>query len=313
MSPSRRSSASAALRKTDHLKGLTARQQNMLIQMNADVAEWRFEGGMSWYVGHSPDREHDGKLVNVRTRVPTPVEQKAAHELAMRVDRVSVSGDSVTNVPSVLPPGRVRASQVMQQRIQLANGRFPTARPYAKREVAHAPRTPIKVGFLLDISASMARPAALGAALSWVVAEAVARVDGKVACVAWSRGHYGLVAPGERSQRIIEVTTVGGFHDIESGLLMADAALDLIDGDGARILVVFSDGQFSDREYTPYLAEAVRAGVTVVFVTDDGLPMQIPGGIEQVDMDSRTTLTDLVQTIGDTIVTATQKHKRISA
>jgi hypothetical protein len=316
--------ARKALNATDYLQGMTPRQQKVMHRINSDNAEWNKR---EWRTGLPFEDANlyrqmvfdEGKsaldIVTVRSRAVTEAEKVLAQQLATRVDRIMVDGDAMVTTATALPPGRIRFSAAVEHRLQIHNRRMPNARPFARRRIEHSPRTPLKVGFILDISASMSHVAALGASAAWVVSEAVARVNGEVANVAFSRGIYPLQAPGERTQRVMEFTTVGGYHYFDRALLMTDAALNLIDSDGARVLLVFSDAQYgpSNSQGFATLDEAVQNGVAVVFITDESLPSEVPSRAIELVIDGTTTIDQLVPRLGDAIVAAVAKAKEPAA
>jgi hypothetical protein len=249
-------------------------------------------------------------------RAPVTAELTAAVLLAQRADEINIAGDTVTETFHELPPGDIRFEQLVDQRVQLSRGHMPHAEAFSRTEIAHAPRTQIKAGVALDISGSMAHMAALGSSLAWVVGSAIQRLDGQVATVAFSNEVYPLVAPSEQQDSVAMTGTSAGNHRFAEAQQMLDGALDLTDGDGARLLVVFSDAEFFDPDETKYLGEATKAGVHVVWLTPHDLhPAQpMPPRGEHFSVVSNVMQMDyaeIVATLGDVLVASVAKARGV--
>jgi hypothetical protein len=248
-------------------------------------------------------------------RPPTPLESASAISMSARLERLEVEGKAVSRTWSELPPGRLSFSRVKDRRLQRAAGQMPTTKQFERQKVKHAPKTKIKVGILLDISASMGGHAALGCSLAWVLAEATRRVRGDVAVVAASNEVWPLVAPDEVQPGVIVTGTSAGGHDMGGGVLALDGALDLIEGEGARVLVVFSDGQF-DTTRTKLLPLLGEAGVQVLWIEPKQLyapEIQRPRQFySQCEVAPEDTYTEVLEHIAAALETAVRRDKGLT-
>lgn len=212
----------------------------------------------------------------------------ATTQLSRDLNTIMVGGMAKhARVLSPYGPGRLRSSTVAQAYAAMRHGRRPDdERYYVQRRSAYQPKTPIKVGVILDTSFSMESMSHLGAAVSWMVGEATRRVSGKSCLTLFGNDAWGLVAPGEHAPLIPHVKMVGGGHEAAAAYELVDAALDLADSDGARILFVFSDGSLYDDGIQDYLLEASERGVAVVWVTErkSSIGIRLPHDVQIVEL-----------------------------
>jgi len=200
---------------------------------------------------------------------PSAPVREAAQILSRTFSSLYVGGTAVASVTDEFGPGRPIGREVAKMyAAHRLNKPLPgRPKPFRKRAVAHSPRTPIKIGVLQDISFSMDNMARLGAMLAWMVAEATRAVNGQVCMTMFGFDAWPLLAPHEYLTGIPVLTMSGGFHEASWGYELMDSQLSLVESDGARILFVLTDGEYTDYALEDYLAEAAEAGVAIVLVS----------------------------------------------
>jgi hypothetical protein len=216
-----------------------------------------------------------------RKRKPTSAERQAATRLAQALRMVTYPSRAKTKVQREMPPGRVKIREAARGVAQRQAGAQPTAKPFTAIQRAKTIHTQIRVGIGCDISGSM-RPAEEPLAVArWVLADALHQINGEVATVLFGNDAHGVQAPRERLTEIEAFDHNGGSEDYIGGFSMLDAALNLIDGEGARLLVIITDGHFVRKDAVDYAEVTMdmckRAGVAVIwlsmsdyFARDDG-------------------------------------------
>ncbi len=303
------------------LEPATSRQRQMLVSMdrfNTFDAARQYSGGVirstmtrSGYIAH---RSQYGRNSTWAIRPPTPLEQESAISTAKRLEKIEVRGAARSKSWSNDPSGKMNGSRYRKHKMTIRAGRVPTTKMFAKTKVQESPRTKVKVGILLDSSASMGTHCELGSSLAWVLAEATRRISGDVATVTVSNQVWPLVAPGESQSGVIVTGTSAGGHRIDDAVLALDAALNLVDGDGARLLVVFADGQFPhDRTETlPLMGES---GVQVLWVgPGDAIEPKITRPrqfFSQCEVQDSDTYTDVLESIVSALESAVLRDKRL--
>jgi hypothetical protein len=208
------------------------------------------------------------------TRQPTSEERRAASRAAHAIRQVTYPGRAKTKVQVAEPPGRVKVREARRAMAQRQKRVEQTARPYTTKQRERTERTQIKVGIGCDISGSMSRAQEPLAVARWVLADAIHQVNGEVATVLFGNTAHGIQAPRERQRNIEIYSANGGSEDYVGGFSMLDAALNLIDGDGARLLVMITDGHFVRDDACEYAEVTMdmcrRAGVAVIWVDVSG-------------------------------------------
>lgn len=209
-----------------------------------------------------------------RRRQPTPTERQAATRLAQALRKVTYPSRAKTKVQVEAPPGRVKMREVIRGAAQRQQRVEVTAKPFTMVQRAKTIHTQIKVGIACDISGSMKVAEEPLAVARWVLADALHQINGEVATVLFGNEAYGVQAPRERLTYIEAFDHNGGSEDYIGGFSMLDSALNLIDGGGARLLVIITDGHFVRQDAVQYAEVTMdmckRAGVAVVWVSMGG-------------------------------------------
>lgn len=206
-----------------------------------------------------------------RRRKPTATERQAATRLAQALRKVTYPSRAKTKVQSEAPPGRVKVRQVAQVVAQRQARVQQTAKPFTAIKRARTIHTQIRVGIACDISGSMRAAEEPLAVARWVLADALHQINGEVATVLFGNTATGVQAPRERVTDIEAFDHNGASEDYVGGFSMLDSALNLIDGSGARLLVIITDGHFVRQDAVEYAEVTMdmckRAGVAVIWLS----------------------------------------------
>lgn len=208
------------------------------------------------------------------TRAPESSERKAATALARKLRQVKHPAVKPTRRNHTRPPGQLDVREAMRLTHQVSANQRITAKPFIHTAVDRTKTADLKVGIMCDISGSMSSAQEPLAVSRWVLADAVHAVGGEVATVLFGDDAHG-VQRGKQRQTEIEVFDArGGWENYIPAFSMIDGELDLIDGDGARLLVIITDGRFNDRGAVRYAEETMdmarKAGVVVVWLSVSG-------------------------------------------
>jgi hypothetical protein len=206
-------------------------------------------------------------------RAPNSSERTAAVKLgglldkAKYRDRVEIRGTSVT------PPGRLRTRALIQKRAMKENGVHATVEPWRRTIRKNTDDPTLKVGVMVDISGSMGSAMEPMASTAWVLSEAVRRIQGRAAMVYYGESVFATLKPGQHLTDVAVYTAPDGTEKFDSAASALNGAMNLTGGSGARLMVVVSDGIYTDRE-TPKAKEWVKRmtdnGVGVVWLTESG-------------------------------------------
>lgn len=204
-------------------------------------------------------------------RPPTLEERKAVTRLTNALLAVQ-HGDPIIQ-PRVRNQhgGVVNVPAVRRNERRMAMGQNPTEPMFFRRGVEHAPEVPISVGIALDISSSTRAEAEMVAVARWTLSHAITRANGQVAAALFGNEGWGIQRAGIKPPaNIVKYAHNHGMEAFKDAFLLLDEELNLIDGDGARVLVVITDSHFVDSrhaQYAPLAMEQCRqGGVAVVWV-----------------------------------------------
>lgn len=248
----------------------------------------------------------------VESRNPTGDEVASANRIANALRKAKYRERSQTRIGSVVPPGRLRSRAVVQGQAQKARGIFTPVEAWrtTKRKTTEDPT--LNVGIMVDISGSM-RPAMTPMAITaWVMSEAVHRVQGKSAMVYYGQDVFAPLKPGQRLTKVNTFTAPDSTEEFERGFKALDGGLGLTHADGAKLLVIVSDGHYREDQKTKarkLLKEADRNGVAILWLTFDGKvgePTELLKGTagKVVSLASNESPTRASQIIGETAAKA---------
>ena len=276
-------------------------------------------------------KEMDNMGTPARTRKPNDQERNAASKAGREIKRALVQGTRVSRTPYKRGPGKLRTRAVIRQAIDDQSG-MPTHRPkpFLKKRRTHMPDTPVSVGIVIDMSASMGDLAAIAHSLRWIASEACHQAGGEVAVAGWTGGAaWPIQAPGERDRKIREPWCQAGHHAFTASFWLVEEALGLMEAEGARTLLVFSDYQliesYEQSAAATIIPMCLRAGVGVVSVVpnllaaaarcpaaDNGVSkmIEMPGGSEDPSAAAARLAPLLARSVREAAEAASSKGRR---
>jgi len=248
----------------------------------------------------------------IDTRNPSGDEVASANRIANALRKAKYRERSQTRIGSVVPPGRLRSRAVVQGQAQKARGIQAPVEAWrtTKRKTTEDPT--LNVGIMVDISGSM-KPAMTPMAITaWVLSEAVRRVQGKSAMVYYGQDVFAPLKPGQRLTKVNTFTASDTTEEFDRALKALDGGLRLTHADGAKLLVIVSDGHYrSDQKAKArkMLKEIDRNGVAILWLTFDGKvaePTELLNGTagKVVSLASTESPTKASQIIGETAAKA---------
>lgn len=222
------------------------------------------------------EKEAGGKSSStlVETRKPTSQERSAAVKIAQMLEKAKYRERDVTEVHSILPPGRLRTSALVQGAALKARGVMEQTEAWRRTVRKHTDDPILTVGVMVDISGSMGSAMKPMATTAWVMSEAVKRVQGRCAMVYYGNDVFATLKPGQHLSDVKIYSASDGTEKFDKAFRALDGALNLLNSSGAKLLVVVSDGQYTDEETEKakkWVARCAEAGVAVLWLPfDDG-------------------------------------------
>lgn len=205
----------------------------------------------------------------VEQRAPRSDERVAAVTIANLLERAKYRERSEVEIASVTPPGRLRTRALVQGAAMRARGIQADVEPWRRTARKHTDDPTLSVGILVDISGSMSAAMEPMATTAWVMSEAVRRVQGRAAMVYYGNDVFATLKPGEHLSEVNVYNAPDGTEKFADAFRAVDGGLNLVHGNGARLLVVVSDAHYIPDEQhkaTEAVARCARSGVAVLWL-----------------------------------------------
>jgi hypothetical protein len=107
------------------------------------------------------------------------------------------------------------------------------------------------------------------ASTAWIMSEAVRRVQGRCAMVYYGSDVFPTLKAGQRLKEVSVYSAPDGTEQFDRAFRSLDGSLNLLNGTGARLLVVVSDGHYTPEETEMakrWLKACTRNGVAVLWL-----------------------------------------------
>lgn len=230
------------------------------------------------------------------TRQPKSEERVGAVALAKMLEKAKYRERSITTLDSVPPNGKLRPRVLVQKTALESKGvrsDLPTWR-YKTRK--HNDDPTLTIGVMVDVSASMSSAMNPMASIAWILSEAGHRVQAKTAMVYYGEGVFPTLKVGQRLSEVSVYSAPDGTEEFGTAYSALDGTLNLVAGEGVRMLVIVSDGHYrpdQDRLVEQALKECHKNGVAVLWV----VPKECyDGGAERLIRGTNATLVKITDT-----------------
>ena len=206
------------------------------------------------------------------SRAPRGEERAAAVKVGQMLEKAKYRERDETEIHSMLPPGRLRTRALVQGAALKAKGVMAQAEPWRRTMRKHVDDPTLNIGVMVDISGSMGSAMEPMATTAWVLSEAVRRVQGRAAMVYYGQSVFPTLKPGQHLKNVDVYTAPDATEKFDTAFKALNGAMNLLNGNGARLLVVVSDGAYTGAERmaaTRWLEQCGRNGVGVLWLTFD--------------------------------------------
>lgn len=191
-------------------------------------------------------------------RDPTDEERLMATRIGQVFERTQYRERTRTRVNTQAPPGRLQSREALLYAAQRSLGMQATARPFRTQVSRHVEDPPVRLGIMVDKSRSMSWAASPMSSLAWACSYALTYVHGVSMSVTYGAKVNVITPLGEVPRQVTEFTANDGAERFGAAFELLNGALNLVAGDGAKVLVVVSDGYYSEKE-TQAAHKAVEA------------------------------------------------------
>lgn len=204
------------------------------------------------------------------TRPATPAERAAAVTIATMLEKSKYRERSLHEVRSTLPQGKLKARAAVQNAALAARGSMERVPAWERKVRKQTDDPTLRLGVMVDISGSMGSAMEAMATTAWVMGEAGRRIQAKTAMVYYGSGVFPTLRVGQRLDQVRVFSAPDQTEEFGEAWGALDGELGLTFGDGVRMLVIVSDGQYRDTQSEAAriaLQECKRNGVAVLWIT----------------------------------------------
>lgn len=203
------------------------------------------------------------------TRPATPEERVSAVRIGQALEKAKYRDRLRTESHSATPPGRLRTRALVQGNALRARGVMMETEPWNRVQRKHVEDPNLTIGVMVDISGSMRSAMEPMASAAWILSEATKRVQGKVAMVYYGEDVFATLKAGQHLDKVTVYTAMDSTEKFDKAFQALNGSLNLLDGSGARLLVIVSDGHYTREEEAKakqWLARCAQAGVAVLWL-----------------------------------------------
>lgn len=205
----------------------------------------------------------------VDERVPTGPERIQANRVAEALERAKYHDRIRTIAPDAIPPGRLKTRTVVQSAAYKQMGISVNTEPWKRVKRKHTIDPNLTVGIMVDVSGSMSSAMEPMASIAWIVSEAVRRIQGRAAMVYYGNQVIPALYPGEHLEKVRVRSAHDSTERFDLAFRSLNGALNLTEATGARLLVIVSDGHYTDTERKSAhetMRKCAEAGVAVAWL-----------------------------------------------
>jgi hypothetical protein len=208
----------------------------------------------------------------IEKRAPIASERSATVKIARALEKAKYREKDITEVDSITPPGRLRTRAIIQSKALAQRGIHKQAEAFRKTVRKHTDEPTLSVGVMVDISGSMSSAMHPMASTAWIMSEAVRRVQGRCAMVYYGSDVFPTLKAGQHLEEVRIYSASDSTEKFDKAFRALDGALNLLNGSGARLLVIVSDGQYTGEEQSNarrWTKRCAESGVAVLWLPFD--------------------------------------------
>jgi hypothetical protein len=203
-------------------------------------------------------------------RQPTGSERASAVSIAKSLEKAKYRERSVHIRKTQMPQGKLIARNLIQNRAVESMGMRGELPTWKSKTRKHTDDPTLRLGVMVDISGSMGSAMEAMGTTAWVLSEAGRRIQAETAMIYYGSGIFPTLKRGQRLNEVTIYTAPDGTEMFGEAFEALDGELGLTFGDGVRILVIVSDGNYTPKQTewaVKVLRECKANGVAVLWIT----------------------------------------------
>lgn len=203
-------------------------------------------------------------------RQPTGAERASAVQIAKSLEKAKYRERSVHIRKSQVPQGKLIARNLIQNRAVESMGKRGELPTWKAKTRKHTDDPTLRLGVMVDISGSMGSAMESMGQTAWIMSEAGRRIQAETAMIYYGSGIFPTLKRGQRLNEVTIYTAPDGTEKFGEAFEALDGELGLTFGDGVRMLVIVSDGNYTPKQTDwakQILRECKQNGVAVLWIT----------------------------------------------
>lgn len=203
-------------------------------------------------------------------RQPTGAERASAVQIAKALEKAKYRERSVHVRKTQVPQGKFIARNAIQNKAVETMGRRGELPTWKSKTRKHTDDPTLRLGVMVDISGSMSSAMDAMGQTAWIMSEAGRRIQAETAMIYYGSGIFPTLKRGQRLNEVSIYTAPDNTEKFGEAFDALDGELGLTFGDGVRILVIVSDGNYTPKQSewaVKVLRECKQNGVAVLWIT----------------------------------------------
>jgi len=206
-------------------------------------------------------------------RQPTGSERASAVTIAKALEKAKYRERSVHTRKTQAPMGKLIARNAVQNKAMESMGKRGELPAWKSKTRKHTDDPTLRLGVMVDVSGSMGGAMEAMWQTAWIMSEAGRRIQAETAMIYYGSGIFPTLKRGQRLSEVTIYSAPDGTEKFSEAFEALDGELGLTFGDGVRMLVVVSDGNYTPNQTERaknILRECRQSGVAVLWITPRG-------------------------------------------
>lgn len=213
-----------------------------------------------------------GSIVTQR-RQPTGSERASAVQIAKALEKAKYRERSVHTRKTQAPMGKLIMRNAIQNQALESMGKRGELPSWKSKTRKHTDDPTLRLGVMVDVSGSMGGAMEAMGQTAWIMGEAGRRIQAETAMIYYGSGIFPTLRRGQRLSEVTIYSAPDGTEKFAEAWEALDGELGLTFGDGVRMLVIVSDGNYTPNQTERaknIMRECKQNGVAVLWITPKG-------------------------------------------
>lgn len=206
-------------------------------------------------------------------RQPTSAERASAVTIAKALEKSKYRERSTHIRKTQAPMGKLIMRNAIQNQAMESMGKRGELPSWKSKTRKHTDDPTLRLGVMVDVSGSMGMAMEAMGATAWIMSEAGRRIQAETAMIYYGSGIFPTLKRGQRLSEVTIYSAPDGTEKFAEAFEAIDGELGLTFGDGVRMLIVVSDGNYTPNQTERaknIMRECKQNGVAVLWITPRG-------------------------------------------